>query len=411
MSDTTLEPETAGPDSPGEDALTGASPEAGFGAETGAESGTDPDDLPDDDRDYVYIPRESGVIRKTLSVLVLMLIVVAVVLGGAGLYVVNQFTGGEKSGDPFTVTIPDGATMAQAADILEEQGVIKNGTVFRYYAKWKNVDSMKAGDYDQLYKGMSIDDTIARMKAGPLPQRFSNVTFPEGLWQKDIHAKILNAFPEMTETELAGAEGFFKLTDGKYHKAGQSLEGFLFPATYRVEKSDVAEEAKLIGQMMTQFEKVADETGLDQAPLRLQGVAGKASIGPYEALIVASMVEREAKVDADRAKIARVIYNRLQRGMKLQIDATTLYCLGEHKEKLTKSDLDIDCAWNTRVKDGLPPTPIGSPGKKSLEAALNPEAGPWLYYVLKDKEGNHFFTDDSKAFERQRQESEKAGLL
>lgn len=368
-------------------------------------------ELVDDDRDYVYIPRESGAIRKTLSVLVLMLVIIVVVLGGAGLYVVNQIRGGDKTGDPFTIVIPDGSTVAQASSLLEEQGVIKNATVFRYYAKWKNVDTVKAGDYDKMYKGMSIDETIARLKAGPLPQRFTPINIPEGLWLKENHAKILNTFPEMTETDLTNAEGFGVLADGKYHKSGQSLEGFLFPATYRVEQADLADEAKLLAQQLKQFEKVADGVGLDKADQQLQGVAGKTRIGPYEALIVASMVEKEAKVDADRPKIARVIYNRLQRGMKLQIDATVLFCLGEHKEKLTQSDLNKDCPWNTRVKDGLPPTPIGSPGKASLDAAMHPEAGPWLYYVLKDKEGNHFFTDDSREFERQRQESEKAGLL
>lgn len=394
MSDTTLDPET---DDHAADPAD-ASDDAGH-------------EWIDDDRDYVYIPRESGAIRKTLSVLVLMLVIIVAVLGGAGLFVVNQIRGGNQTGSAFTVTVPDGATMAQASDILEEQGVIKNGTVFRYYAKYKNVDTIKAGDYDNMYKGMSIDDTIARLKLGPLPQKFSQINFPEGLSRKEMHAKILNTFSEMTENDLATAEYFFKGTDGKYHKSGQELEGYLFPATYRVEKSDVADEAKLVAQQLKQFDKVADDVGLDQASAKLQGVAGKTPIGPYQALIVASMIEKEAKVPEDRAKIARVIYNRLARGMKLQIDATTLYCLPEHKEKLTQADVNLDCPWNTRVKDGLPPTPIGSPGKASIEAALNPEAGPWLYYVLADKEGHHFFTDDSKAFERQRQESEKAGLL
>jgi len=394
VSDTTLDPETKSSRKP--DPLS-----------------DDVDDFEsvDDDRDYVYIPRESGALRKTFSVLVLMLVIVVLVLGGAGLYVANQIRGGDRSGDAFTVVIPDGSTMAQASTILEEQGVIRNGTVFRYYAKWKNVDTVKAGDYDKMYKGMSIDDTIARLRAGPLPQRFTPIIFPEGYWLKENHAKILNTFPEMSETDLTNAETFGQAAAGKYHQPGQSLEGFLFPATYRVEQDDVADEAKLLAQQLKQFDKVADEVGLDKAEQQLQGVAGKTRIGPYEALIVASMIEKEAKVDADRAKIARVIYNRLARNMKLQIDATVIYCLGEHKERLTQSEINKDCPWNTRVKDGLPPTPIGAPGKASLDAAMHPEPGPWLYYVLKDKAGNHFFTDDSKAFERQRQESEKAGLL
>jgi UPF0755 protein len=373
------------------------------------------DELVDeDDGDYVYVPKENRALRKTMSVLVLLAILVVVVLGGAGFYVVNQIRGGSKSGDPITVTIPDGATFAQASDVLEEQGVIKSSTIFRYYAKWKNLDTIKAGDYDQMYRGESLDDTIARIEQGPLPQKFTSVTFPEGYWLKDINAKILNTFPEMTATDLQSAETFEAALGPpkyKYHPAGTSLEGFLFPATYRVEKADLADEGKLIDQMMSAFDVEGDKLGLDQASTKLAGVAGRTVITPYDVVIVASMVEREAKVPEDRAKIARVIYNRLARGMKLQVDATIMYCIGEHKDTLTQSDLNSNCPYNTRLNSGLPPTPIASPGEASLQAALNPEPGPWLYYVLADKDGHHFFTDDVNAFNKAVADAQKQGLL
>jgi UPF0755 protein len=370
--------------------------------------------LDEDDGDYVYVPRENGAVRKTMSVLLLLAILVVVVLGGAGFYVVNSIRGGSKSGDPITVTIPDGATFAQASDVLEEQGVIKSSTIFRYYAKWKNLDSIKAGDYDQLYRGESLDDTISRIEQGPLPQKFTSVTFPEGYWLKDINAKILNTFPEMTATDLQSAETFEAALGPpkyKYHPAGTSLEGFLFPATYRVDKADLADEGKLIDQMMTAFDNEGNKIGLDQASTKLAGVAGKTVITPYDVVIVASMVEREAKVPEDRPKIARVIYNRLARGMKLQVDATIMYCIGEHKDTLTQSDLNSNCPYNTRLNSGLPPTPIASPGEASLQAALNPEPGPWLYYVLADKDGHHFFTDDINAFNKAVADAQKQGLL
>jgi UPF0755 protein len=373
------------------------------------------DDLVDeDDGDYVYIPKENAAVRKTLSVLLLLVVLVVVVLGGAGLYVVNQVRGGSKSGDPFTVTIPDGATFAQASDVLEEKGVVRSATIFRYYAKWKNLQTIKAGDYDQLYKGESLDDTIARLQQGPLPQKFTTVTFPEGYWVKDINSKILNTFPEMTATDLKSAEDFESVLGPpkyKYHRPGTTLEGYLFPATYRVDKADLADEGKLIDQMMTQFDKVGDEVGLDQANAKVGNLGGKTPIGPYEVVTIASIIEREAKVPEDRAKIARVIYNRLQRGMKLEIDATVMYCLGDHKDQLTQSDLNTDCPYNTRLKGGLPPGPIASPGRASLEAALNPEPGNWLYYVLADKDGHHFFTDDINAFNKAVADARKQGLL
>ena len=99
------------------------------------------------------------------------------------------------------------------------------------------------------------------------------------------------------------------------------------------------------------------------------------------------MVEREAKVAEDRAKVARVIYNRLQRDMLLQVDATLIYGLGGDKERLLNRDLESDSPYNTYRRKGLPPTPIASPGRAALQAALAPEPGPWLFYVLADQDG------------------------
>jgi UPF0755 protein len=126
---------------------------------------------------------------------------------------------------------------------------------------------------------------------------------------------------------------------------------------------------------------------------------------------VASLVEEEAKTDGDRPKIARVIYNRVAEDMKLEIDATVPYALGMHKTELTQSDLEVDSPYNTRRYKGLPPTPIAAPGRASLEAALNPEEGPWIFYVLADAEGNHFFTDDYDEFLQKKEEGQEAGLL
>jgi UPF0755 protein len=148
---------------------------------------------------------------------------------------------------------------------------------------------------------------------------------------------------------------------------------------------------------------MAAAAGIDES-------AGRVGLTPYEVVIVASIIEREAQKPEDQAKVARVIYNRLALGMNLEIDATLLYGIG-HKETLTESDLATDTPYNTRLYPGLPPTPIAMPGQGAIEAALNPEAGPWLYYVLADAEGGHFFTDDYDEFLRVAQESRDAGLF
>ena len=134
------------------------------------------------------------------------------------------------------------------------------------------------------------------------------------------------------------------------------------------------------------------------------------NLTPYEVLIVASLIEEETKVDAERAQVARVIYNRLSQGIPLGIDATSRYeaeLAGRDREDI---DFESDSPYNTRRIAGLPPTPIAAPGRASIEAALNPADGPWIYYVLEDAEGNHFFTDSNSEFLAAKERCRDAGL-
>jgi UPF0755 protein len=134
------------------------------------------------------------------------------------------------------------------------------------------------------------------------------------------------------------------------------------------------------------------------------------NLTPYEVLIVASLIEEETKVDSERPMVARVIYNRLSQGIPLGIDATSRYeaeLAGRDREDL---DFESDSPYNTRRIAGLPPTPIASPGRASIAAALSPAEGPWTYYVLEDAEGNHFFTDSNSEFLAAKERCREAGL-
>lgn len=181
-----------------------------------------------------------------------------------------------------------------------------------------------------------------------------------------------------------------------------SLEGLLFPDTYQIDETE--DEAELLKRMASAFDAVARELGYDRA----NELVGHSS---YEAIVVASLVEAEAKVDVDRAKIARVIYNRLDKRMTLGIDATVYYALGRKGGSLTRSDLEVDSPYNTRKVAGLPPTPIALPGRASLEAALNPEPGPWLYYVLANETGEHAFSASYSQFLADKANAARKGLL
>jgi UPF0755 protein len=156
--------------------------------------------------------------------------------------------------------------------------------------------------------------------------------------------------------------------------------------------------------MVHAFDDHANRIGLPQAATRLR-------LTPYEVVVVASMVEREARVDEDQAPIARVIYNRLARDMPLQIDATVQYALGKQKQRLLLSDLEIDSPYNTYKIPGLPPGPIASPGREVLSSVLDPPPSPFVYYVLADANGKHAFATTAEEHARLVAAARAKGLL
>jgi uncharacterized YceG family protein len=174
------------------------------------------------------------------------------------------------------------------------------------------------------------------------------------------------------------------------------LEGFLFPATYDMSPGDSA--ARLVAKQLTAF--------VENFPHGDIARARALHVTPYQLLIVASMVEREAQVPGDRPKIAAVIYNRLREKMPLGIDASIYYAvelqkgIATYTHELTESELHIDSPYNTRTHTGLPPTPISNPGLASIEAAAHPSHVSYLYYVAgADGCGEQVFSNTQGAFE------------
>jgi UPF0755 protein len=178
-------------------------------------------------------------------------------------------------------------------------------------------------------------------------------------------------------------------------------EGFLFPATYDIEPGSGAVDAL---RQMT--EKFAEES----ASLNLEARAGAEGLTPYQVVVIASIVEAETPVDADRAKVARVVLNRLAQHMRLQLDSTVNYVLPVKKGRLSDADLQVASPYNTYLHLGLPPTPIDSPGEKALEAVLSPAAGDWLYFITIDKAGHSLFTSDYQAFLRAKAQAQANGV-
>lgn len=297
--------------------------------------------------------------------------------------------GSSDLGEPVSLRIPQGATAEEIGTILERNDVIRSALGFRIALYLEGgFEDIQAGRYE-LFEGMVARDAIEALTQGALADEFVTVTFPEGSWLTDF-ARILQR-----NTHISGAE-FLELVEtgtvrSRYSPTGiDTQEGLLFPSTYQIIERDDARSVaeRVIGE----FDRRLD--ALDFSGVEAFGIS------PYEAIIVASMIEAEAKVGEERVMIARVIYNRLDQGIALGIDATVNYALGEHKEVLTQSDLAVDSPYNTRLYPGLPPTPIGAPGEASLQAAVAPAAGDWLYYVLEDCDGHHAFSESYDEFLR-----------
>ena len=336
------------------------------------------------------------------------LLVLALVIAAAGFWVKGKIDPGSP-GEEVAFTITKGATTSQIATSLAEKKIVSSATVFEWYVKWKGGDPFQAGDYEGLRVNSSMGDVVDILKAGPPPPKTVSFLVREGLWVSEFKKLVLEKFPTMDPAALDAA---LANTHPSLQPAGSNnLEGFLFPATYEIAQQDVGNAQKLIDQMMAAFDRVSQAQGLPDATAKLKGVAGTKAISPYEALIVASLVESEAKVDEDRPKIARVIYNRLARGETLGIDASVLYALQKRKANLTDSDLKTDSPFNTRLKKGLPPAPINSPGQASINAALNPAPGDWLFYVLTDKDGHHYFTNSLSDFNRAVADAKARGVF
>ena len=359
--------------------------------------------------DYVAVRGDGGGRGgRWLLLLGVPLLAIALLVGAAGFWVRGKIDPG-RPGEEVAFTVTKGATTAQIASDLAGKKIVSSASVFEWYVKWKGGDPFQAGDYEGLRVNSSMGDVVDILKAGPAPPKTVSFLVREGLWVSEFKKLALEKFPTMDPAALDVA---LTSTHPTLQPDGSNnIEGFLYPATYEIAQQDVGNAQKLIDQMVGAFDRVSQAEGLPDASTKLKGVAGSKTITPYEALIVASLVESEAKVDEERPKIARVIYNRLARGESLGIDASVLYALQQRKTNLTNSDLKVDSPYNTRLKRGLPPAPINSPGQKSINAALNPAPGDWLFYVLTEKDGRHYFTNNQADFNRAVADAKARGVF
>jgi len=278
------------------------------------------------------------------------------------------------------VVITKGMSPAEIGRVLERNGLVRTAYGFMFCTKLQGTSRrMIPGEY-RLSPTMSLWHIARVIASGERVAR--RVTIPEGHTIEQI-AELFAAKGLVDQEEFVSVA---KARGGDFSSvlpliASDNLEGYLFPDTYEASKGD--DEEKMISMMLENFFRRFRAAKLPDPP------------GPeysdYDCLKIASMVEREAKLPAERPVIAGVIYNRLASGKKLQVDATVQYALGKHKAKLLYEDTLVDSPYNTYLHAGLPPTPVSNPGIASIRAAYQPADTDYLYYFAR-RDGSHHFS-------------------
>jgi UPF0755 protein len=324
------------------------------------------------------------------------LAVLLLIVGGAAWFANALFQpfAGDGEGS-VRVRIPQGATLGEIAEQLERQGVIDSASFFELRARLAGRSSeLRPGSYE-LREDMPYMLVLDELEEG-VPPNVVQVTIPEGRSRGEV-APIVR---RLRGNYLRATRRHPALDPRDYGARGAtSLEGFLFPATYELKKGQPVK--RLVRKQLDAFQR-----NFEQVDMRY---ARRRNLTPFDVLTIASLVEREAAVASERPLIASVIYNRLQDGIRLDIDATTRFVTGNWEEPLKVSELENPDPYNTRVHYGLPPGPIGSPGLASIKAAARPAETDNLFYVVAVcGNGKHKFAESNAEFERYVAEYEQA---
>jgi peptidoglycan lytic transglycosylase G len=282
--------------------------------------------------------------------------------------------------EPRTILVPPGASAREIGQRLVDAGLIRHSLIVVVLSRALRVaDGLRHGEY-AFAPAQGAVEIVRGIASGESIQH--RVTIPEGYTARQIVDAIADAGlgdrARLAELVAVGASrmawgGLAPPPDGR-------LEGYLFPDTYAFTRG--LGEVEILQRLVNRF--------VEQATPAVGEGAGRLGLSMHQILTVASMIERETKVPDERAVVAAVIYNRLKKHMPLQIDATVLYALGRHKSVVGLHDLEVDSPYNTYRRTGLPPGPISSPGRASIEAAVKPADAPYLYYVLKPDGSHHF---------------------
>jgi len=336
--------------------------------------------------------KETSIIKKIMKYFMIALLVIVLV---GGFFTWNYIKGETQPVDTaqtelVSFEIEQGASVKKVSKALEEEGIIRNSKLFNFYLKFKNVSGFKSGLY-HVSKSMTLDEIIAELsgQGKDKDQNATKVLIREGEQLTDIAKEVEKSTKYSAEDFMAKVQDedflrylvqkFPKLLTQSYngYQVKYVLEGYLFPATYDMNDS------KTLQMLITEMVAKTDEV--------MSKYYDKILASDYtlqEIMALASLIEKEGTKLEDRKKISSVFHNRIKENMKLQTDVSVQYALGEHKEALSLSDLEVDSPYNLYQNYGVGPGPYNSPSEDAIVAAMEPEKTDYLYFLadIKTKE-------------------------
>lgn len=332
--------------------------------------------------------------RIRLLILSLVLLIPAFIAAKFAFeFFIEEEPAGVPTGEIVSIVIPEGSSTEGIANILKENDLIDNVLQFRIKSRLDGFDgTYQRGDYD-IDTGLSNKEIMELLQTG-IVLKDIKITIPEGY-------TVLQMAKKVEEIGFATAEEFiYEVQNGHFNydfiddipdDRDYRLEGYLSPNTYLVTEDNTAYE--LINLMLAEFNRVYEKE------MKPYLETYKLDYTLDELVIMASIIEKEIVVAEEKPRAAGVIYNRLDLGMPLQMDATVLYAMGIVKEDITYTDLEIDSPYNTYLVSGLPIGPISNPGSLALVATVNYEEHDYVYYVLEAKgKSNHVYTETYSEF-------------
>lgn len=329
---------------------------------------------------------------KKITLLGLLVLIMAFGTGCAEILEKYNTPVDPESTESIMVTVPSGATTTSIANLLLENGLIQNANAFKAKAKQLGVDGqMKAGDY-KVSKAQSAEEIITMLVNGDVYIETATFTIPEGFEVRQIvdlleKEGLINR--EKFLDALQNASFDYAFLDGV--DRSYLLEGYLFPDTYTIKVG--TDEVGIINKMLARF----DEIFIDDYYKR----AEELGMTVDEVVTLASIIEREAKLEEEFPIVSSVFHNRIEIDMLLQSCATVQYILKERKDVLLYSDIEIDSPYNTYIYSGLTPSPIASPGELALKSALYPADTNYLFFVTTEKnDGSHYFNETLEGHNR-----------